>query len=138
MREYIIWVAKLGTLIIAFFVIVPILLVSVIASSSAVSKQAVLPTDKKTVAVVKLEALIMDSEEITKKLYKQADNDQIKAIVLRINSPGGAVAPSQDIYTAVKAIRKKKPVVVSMGAVAASGGLYAAMSADKVLLKVEL
>ena len=105
--------------------------IGLIASGAKISKEG-LPTNKKTVAVVKLDSMIMDSEDIVKELYKQADDKKVKAIVLRINSPGGAVGPSQDIYSAVASIKKIKPVVASMGAVAASGGLYAALGASKV------
>jgi protease-4 len=82
------------------------------------------------IGVVELNGVIMDSKKTLKRLEKFEEDDSIKAVVLRINSPGGAVAPSQEIYEAVKAY--KKPLVVSMGSVAASGGYYVAMGAKKV------
>jgi protease-4 len=70
--------------------------------------------------------------DVLKQLQDYADDTSIKAIVLRIDSPGGAVGPSQEVYAAVNRAKSQKPVVSSMGAVAASGGLYAAMSSSKV------
>lgn len=82
------------------------------------------------IGVVELTGVIMDSKKTIKAL-KQFDQDQqVKGVVLRINSPGGSVAPSQEIYDAVK--KFKKPLVVSMGSVAASGGFYVACAAKKV------
>src|SRR5688572_14495951 len=72
------------------------------------------------VAVVELKGVIMDSKKLLKNLKDAEEDDEIKAVVLRLNSPGGAVAPSQEIYEAVK--KFPKPLVVSMASVAASGG----------------
>ena len=78
------------------------------------------------VALVRVEDVILDSTKINSQLKKWAKDDSVKAIVLRINSPGGAVAPSQEIFAEVERAGRKKPVVASMGAVAASGGYYIA------------
>lgn len=59
-------------------------------------------------------------------------NSDIGAVLVRIQSPGGVVAAAQEIYEAMKRCREKKPVVVSMGSVAASGGLYIAMGGSKI------
>ena len=83
-----------------------------------------------TVGVVELNGVIMDSKKILQKLENFADEDSVKAIVVRLNSPGGAVGPSQEIYEAVRAY--KKPLVVSMGTVAASGAFYIAMGSKKI------
>jgi protease-4 len=66
------------------------------------------------------------------RLYELADNKDIQGIVVRVDSPGGAVGPSQELYTAIKKIKDKKPVVVSMGSIAASGGLYLSLAANKI------
>lgn len=85
---------------------------------------------KGSVGVVEVKGVILDSKQVLRKLEDFDENSQIKAVVLRLNSPGGAVAPSQEIYEAVKAF--KKPLVVSMGSVAASGAYYIACGAKKV------
>ena len=74
----------------------------------------------------------IDSDKIVKLLKKYEKDDDVKAIVLRVDSPGGSVAPSQEIHDAVKRIKAKKKVVVSMGALAASGGYYISAPADRI------
>src|SRR3954471_20940878 len=74
----------------------------------------------------------VDADRIVKLLRRYEKDDDIKAIVLRVESPGGAVAPSQEIHDAVKRIRGRKKVVVSMGSLAASGGYYISAPADKI------
>jgi protease-4 len=86
------------------------------------------------VALVKIEGLLLGSEEVVEELRNYTEDSAIKAIVIRIDSPGGGVVPSQEIYNAVKAARREgKKVVVSMGSVAASGGYYIAAAADKIV-----
>jgi protease IV len=86
------------------------------------------------IALVKLEGLLVTSEHVVDELNAYADDSSIKAIVLRIDSPGGGVVVSQEIYNAVKNARKEgKKVVASMGTVAASGGYYVAAAADKIV-----
>jgi protease IV len=84
------------------------------------------------VAVISVSGLISDSESTIEQLKKFVKDDSVKAIVLRINSPGGGVAPSQEIYEEVKKARAKKPVIASMGALAASGGYYIACATQRV------
>jgi len=74
----------------------------------------------------------VDADKVVKLLKKYEKDDDIKAIVLRVDSPGGAVAPSQEIHDAVKRIKAKKKVVVSMGTLAASGGYYISAPADRI------
>ncbi len=131
MREYFVWLFKLLTLVGIFFVVIP-LLVAVIAAVSAGDLNDGVGNEKHTVAVLELTGIIDDSRKILEDLHKQVANKKVKAIVLRIDSPGGAVGPSQDIYAAVKRLKDQKPIVASMGSVAASGGLYAALGASKV------
>ena len=83
------------------------------------------------VAVVELKGVIMDSKKMLKHLKEAEEDKDIKAVVLRLNSPGGAVSPSQEIYEAVK--KFKKPLVVSMDSVAASGAYYVASGAKKII-----
>jgi protease-4 len=123
MRDYTLWLAKLlSVAAIVFGVPVFLLIFGAIAQGALGPK----------VAVVDVRGVIEDSHEILTALYKNAYSDSVKAIVLRVNSPGGAVGPSQEIYEAVKRLKTKKPIVAAMGSVAASGGLYVALSASKV------
>lgn len=87
------------------------------------------------IAVVKIEGVILDSKDIIEELREHSENKSVKAIMLRIDSPGGAVAPSQEIYTEVLKIRDegKKKIVTSMGSVAASGGYYIASASDRIV-----
>lgn len=112
----------------AFFILV----IVVVAVVWLVGKKSVL-TLSDTVVVVKLEGVIIDPSDITKELRDLEDNANVKAVVLRIDSPGGSVGPSQEIYSAIKRLRKVKPVVASMGSMAASGGFYAAVAANKIV-----
>jgi protease-4 len=74
----------------------------------------------------------VDSDKVVKLLKKYEKDDDVKAIVLRVDSPGGAVAPSQEIHDAIKRIKARKKVVVSMGGLAASGGYYISAPADRI------
>ena len=91
-----------------------------------------LPIGEK-VALLKIEGPIVDSDKTIEELKGYADDATVKAIVVRVNSPGGAVAPSQEIYEEIKKAAETKKVVASMGAVAASGGYYIAVSANKIV-----
>lgn len=84
-------------------------------------------------ALIRIEGPIIDSKDTTDEIKEYTKDNSIKAIVLRIDSPGGAVAPSQEIYEEVKKAVAKKKVIVSMGSVAASGGYYIAAPATKII-----
>lgn len=75
----------------------------------------------------------MDSEEIVKELNKLAKNDKVKAVVLRVNSPGGSAYGSEQMWYAAQQLKSKKPLIVSMGAYAASGGYYMSCMADTIV-----
>lgn len=85
------------------------------------------------VALIRIEGVILDSKEIIEELKDYSSDSSIRAIVLRVNSPGGGVAPSQEIYEEVIKAKEKKKIVVSMGSVAASGGYYISCPADKIV-----
>jgi protease-4 len=74
----------------------------------------------------------IDADKVVKLLRKYDRDDDVRAVVVRIDSPGGSVAPSQEIYSALRNLRKKKKVVASMGNLAASGGYYIAAAADQI------
>jgi protease-4 len=85
------------------------------------------------VAVVRVEGPILDSKNTIEDLKDYVTNQSVKAIILRVDSPGGAVAPSQEIYEEVRKAAAKKKVVVSMGSVAASGGYYISAPASRIV-----
>lgn len=87
---------------------------------------------KGTVAVVDIEGIISGSRDIIDKIHALRDDDTVRAIVLRIDSPGGTVGPAQEIYEELIKLQQRKPVVTSMGAVAASGGYYIAAGTQKI------
>ncbi|HET9963629.1 MAG TPA: signal peptide peptidase SppA [Nitrospiraceae bacterium] len=87
------------------------------------------------VAVIRLEGVILDAQSTIGDLKHYSENPLVKAIVLRIDSPGGGVVPSQEIHDAVKRIKNKsnKVIIASMGTVAASGGYYIAAATDRII-----
>ncbi|MBW2476630.1 MAG: signal peptide peptidase SppA [Deltaproteobacteria bacterium] len=84
------------------------------------------------VGVVEVLGVIVDSKKVIEQLHDFRDNSAIKALVVRVDSPGGGVGPSQEIHDEVRALSRLKPVVVSMGSVAASGGYYIAAPAKLI------
>jgi len=88
---------------------------------------------KGDIAIVEVKGGIFESGPVNEKLEKFRKNDDVKAVVLRVDSPGGSVGASQEIYTEVKKLAQKKKVIVSMGAVAASGGYYISAPATKIV-----
>ena len=85
------------------------------------------------VAIVELEGVILEVDDIVRELKAHRDNPTVKAVVLRVNSPGGVVAPTQELHDAVIRLRQAgKPVVASLGSVAASGGYYVAVACDQI------
>jgi protease-4 len=91
-------------------------------------------TGGEKIAVVELKEPIISSEETVRQFKKYRGNKSIKAIVFRVESPGGGVAASQEIYEEVKKTRDAgMPIVVSMGSVAASGGYYVSCGATKIV-----
>jgi protease-4 len=84
------------------------------------------------IGVVVIEGVITKSRPVIRQIHKYRDAGSIKAIIVRINSPGGSVSPSQEIYEELMKLREDKKIVVSMGAVAASGGYYIASAAHEI------
>ena len=86
------------------------------------------------IGVIELNGVILDSESVVQQLKKFGDDSSIKAIILKVNSPGGAVAPSEEIYRAVRRVRddKKKRIVASIGTVGASGAYYVSSATNKI------
>jgi protease-4 len=88
--------------------------------------------DGPRIGVIEVAGVIGDTKETVGQLHELRTKESIKAIVVRIDSPGGAVAPSQEVYRAILRAREKKKVVCSMGTLAASGGYYIAAACDKI------
>lgn len=85
------------------------------------------------IGVVELKGVIEDARPQLEALHDFAQDDSIKAIVVRVDSPGGAVGPAQEIHRAILRAREKKKVVASMGTLAASGGYYVSVAADAIV-----
>jgi len=89
--------------------------------------------DKGNIGVVEIVGVIASSKEVSRQIKLFRDDPAIKAIVLRIDSPGGGVGPSQEIYREIIKAKEVKKVIASLGSVAASGGYYAASAADAIV-----
>jgi protease IV len=84
------------------------------------------------IGVIEIEGMISASKETMENIIDFREDPTIKAVILRINSPGGAVGPTQEIFREVDKLKKVKKVYVSMGTTCASGGYYIASAADKL------
>ncbi len=120
-----------------FIFYIVLLVIAVLVALPALERTGILdriapgPADR--VAVIEINGVITQSRSVIDKLVSYRDNEKVKAIVLRIDSPGGGVGPAQEIHEEVLKTREKKVVVASMGSVAASGGYYIACGAHKIL-----
>ena len=111
----------------AFFISIIIFRLGAISANSTIEGSG------KKVGIVKINGPIISSESIVSQLEKFKNRKDISAIVIRIDSPGGLVAPTQEIYEKVRSLRGIKPVITSMGSVAASGGYYIALGSDTLI-----
>jgi protease-4 len=84
------------------------------------------------IGVIEVKGAILDSKKLLEQISSFEDDGLIRAVLVQINSPGGAVAPSQEIYEALRRLSKKKPVYSSMSSLAASGGYYVACGTKKI------
>ncbi|OGG97184.1 MAG: hypothetical protein A2508_09150 [Candidatus Lambdaproteobacteria bacterium RIFOXYD12_FULL_49_8] len=84
------------------------------------------------IGVLAIEGVILDSESLLNKIKTLEEEERVSAVLVRINSPGGGAASSQEIFGALKRLGAKKPVYASVSSVAASGGYYVALSAKKI------
>jgi len=85
------------------------------------------------VGIVEINGMILSSKEILKDIKTFQENPSIRAIILRIESPGGGIGPSQEIYREIMKIKTDKKIIASMGSVAASGGYYIASATDGIM-----
>ena len=119
----------LGLIIIG--VILGVFLLSIFFLSWFGEEKAFTLGDK--IAVVDIKGVITSSRGIVEQIERLKENNDVKAIILRINSPGGGVGPSQEIYREVLRAKEKKKIIASMESVAASGGYYVACASDVIV-----
>jgi len=119
-------------LVVLFFVGIS-LIVSTTASDDRGKSDWLDVLESSKIGVVSLEGELLSADEILKDIRKFKKRSSVKAIVLRINCPGGAVAPAQELYEEIKRIRKKKPVVASMQTIGTSAAYYVASSSDRIV-----
>ncbi len=114
-----------------FFVVILFALSVKIAATILGEGNTVL-TSKEGVGLVEVKGMILDSRETIRQLRYFLKQDSVRAVVLRVDSPGGIVAPSQEIYAEVKKFAARKKIIVSMGSLAASGGYYISAPATMI------
>ena len=95
-------------------------------------EKVVVRVRKNVLGLVEIKGIIMSAKPYVDEIERFRKIPNVKAILVRIDSPGGAVAPSQEIYEAIEHAREEKPVFASMGSVAASGGYYIASIAERI------
>jgi protease-4 len=118
----------------AFFLFVLAVFTLVYVAVHAGERQAGFHAFGDKIGVVDLDGVILDPNEVVDQLRRFADDDSIKAIIIHVNSPGGGVAASEEIYREVKRIRdeKKKRIVSSIETVGASGAYYVSSATNKI------
>ncbi len=97
------------------------------------SMKSILLQFKDKIGIVEVKGVITESSEVIEEIHQYLADDGVKAIILRVDSPGGGVGPSQEIYREVVKAKLKKKIITSMGSVAASGGYYIACASDLIV-----
>jgi protease-4 len=122
----------LVTVLFFIFIVFAFYTVSQLRESSAMGESLLDSSKNAQIAVIPIEHEITESKKTVEMLLTAEEDRDIKAIILRIDSPGGAVAPTQEIYEEVRRIDQKKPIFASFGSVAASGGYYIGAATRKI------
>lgn len=122
----------LVTILFFIFIVFAFYTVSTLKHSSSMGESLLNRGKESPIAVITLENEIMESKKTVELLLAAEEEKSIKAIILRIDSPGGAVAPTQEIYQEIRRIDKKKPIYASFGTIAASGGYYIGAACRKI------
>lgn len=120
-RPVIFW----GGLLLALFFVVPFLWKRTVGAGEG-------PLGKEYIGVVRVEGVIADTAKTLDWIERLGRDPKVKGVLVRVNSPGGGAAASHELHDALKRLGARKPVYASMGSVAASGGLMAALAASKV------
>ncbi len=128
----IVGIFALITVLFVVFMVFAFFTISSLRDTSDLSSKAMKGDEDGPIAVITIEGAIMESKKIVQLLHAAEEEESIKVILLRIDSPGGAVAPTQEIYEEVRRIDKKKPVFASFGSIAASGGYYIGAACRKI------
>ncbi|HOD70122.1 MAG TPA: signal peptide peptidase SppA [Deltaproteobacteria bacterium] len=110
------------------FILIVIIILVVLPLGISTLRKALTPA----VGILRIEGPIEDSLEYLEIIREFEENDQVRAVIVRLDSPGGKVGPSQEIHEALLRLKEKKPVVASMASVGASGAYYIACAADTV------
>ncbi len=110
-----------------------IMAVALILGVSAIFRGFLPGSPDERFGVVRIEGMILDAEPVVSFIHELEDDPSIVGVLLRVNSPGGAIAPSQELFQAVKHLNEVMPVVASYGVVAASGGYYASCPAEHIV-----
>jgi len=127
------YIAIFSGLGIAFMFVASFTMLVSLMHESMQERTAEKVTSDKAVTVLELEGDIFESNDFLEELREAAEDEAVKGIVVKIDSPGGAVGTSEAIYQGIKRYAASKPVVCSLGNMAASGGLYVAMGCSKVV-----
>jgi protease IV len=122
----------LVTVLFFIFILFAFYTVGQLKKTSSMGEGLLDASRKSPIVVIPLEGEIMESKKVVEMLLAAEEDSSVKAIILRIDSPGGAVAPTQEIYEEVRRIDGKKPIYASFGTVAASGGYYIGAAARKI------
>jgi protease-4 len=133
-NPFIIFLASIGGLAIILSIIFFLMIFSVIGMFKGIPSDIPSISSSTTgIGVIEIKNIISDVEPVLKNLREFRNKDNIKAVIIRIDSPGGAVGASQELYEEIKRLDRVKPVVASLVNVAASGGYYTAIGARKIV-----
>ena len=110
-----------------------VFLISYVAGRLSLFEGRRLPLSSDKIAVIPIQGVLSDSSDILRQFKQYKDKADVKALVLRIESPGGTVVAAQEIYGEIRKLREEKVVLASMGNVAASGGYYVACAAEEIV-----
>lgn len=123
----------LGGCLVAFVVLTVITTIVAALSSDTDVQTRFVPGER--VAILPVEGEISDVRDAIEQLHEYRDSHAVRAIVVRINSPGGSIVPSQELFEELRKVRKEsgKPIVASLDSVAASGGYYVAVGCDRIV-----
>lgn len=117
---------------ILFSIFIVFSLLAIMNLRSDTSSSSVGVSGEGSIAVISINGVIMKSDSTVELLHEAEKNKNIKAIILRVDSPGGAVAPTQEIYSEIRRIDKEKPIYASFSSIAASGGYYLGAATRKI------